>query len=65
MYNWSTDVKKLRKNREKHTIWRLESLINFGLDGEKIRRADLVKNLPRLTIDPLKRRFLNFLLGGK
>ena len=36
MKNWSTDTKKLSKNQNKFTIWKLEQLINFGLGNEKI-----------------------------
>ena len=63
MYNWSTDTKELKKNSTKHIIWKLESLINFGLNGKKINRKQLAKHLPSLHIDPQKRNFLNFLLG--
>ena len=63
MKNWSTDEKKLKKNTQKHTIWRLESLINFGLDGKKINRTLLAKNMAKLTIDPAKKRYLLKLLG--
>ena len=38
MYNWNTDTTTLRKNPEKYQIWRLEQLINFGLNGEKKHR---------------------------
>jgi hypothetical protein len=63
MYNWSTNEKKLRQHQEKHIIWKLESLINFGLNGEKLNRKQLTKHLPQLQIDQKKRNFLNFLLG--
>ena len=43
MYNWSVDVKKLRKNKEKYAIWKLEQMVNFGLNGEKIDKK-LLKN---------------------
>ena len=38
MYNWNTDTKELEKNPEEYTIWKLEQLINYGLDGEKLNR---------------------------
>ncbi|OIN90996.1 hypothetical protein AUJ42_02375 [Candidatus Collierbacteria bacterium CG1_02_44_10] len=65
MYNWSTNTTRLKQNPEKHAIWKLESLINFGLNDTKLNRKHLVKYLPFLDIDPLKRRFLNFLLSSR
>ena len=43
MHNWSVDVKKLRKNKGKYAIWKLEQMVNFGLNGEKIDKK-LLKN---------------------
>ncbi len=64
MKNWSTDEEKLAKHPKKHSIWRLESLINFGLDGGKIKESDLRKSWGSLKIDPAKRKFLDLLLHG-
>jgi len=58
MKNWSTDVSKLQKNKEKFSIWRLEQLINFGLGEEKIDRDELKKYWDVVNIDPFKRKFL-------
>ncbi|OGD62985.1 hypothetical protein A3A84_03390 [Candidatus Collierbacteria bacterium RIFCSPLOWO2_01_FULL_50_23] len=65
MYNWSTDTKKLRQDRQKYSLWKLENLINFGLNKAKISRKSLIKNLPKLDLDPKKKRFLDFLLKSK
>jgi len=62
MYNWSVDVKTLKKDKEKYTIWKLEQLINFGLNGEKINRKLLTKYWDKLSLDPLKRQYLSLLL---
>lgn len=64
MYNWSTDEQRLSKNHEKHTIWKLEQLINFGLGREKINRRDLDKYFNKIEIDSARRRFLQLLLYG-
>lgn len=62
MYNWNTDTKILRKNPGKYAIWRIEQLINFGLDKEKLD-AKLVKRYwNKLRIDPKRRNALAFLL---
>ncbi len=64
MYNWSIDIKKLSKNPEKFTVWRLEQLINFGLDGEKLDRKELKHLWPLIKnqLDPYKKRALEYLL---
>ena len=37
MYNWSVDEKLFKKeDPEGYKIWRIEQLINYGLDGEKL-----------------------------
>lgn len=65
MYNWSVDIKKLSKYPEKYKIWKLEQLINFGLDGQKLKKSDLKKYFNQLKIDPIYKRYLSFLLWPK
>lgn len=65
MYNWSVDETELKKNPKKYAIWRLEQLINFGLNGEKINREELIQYFPELNIDPVRRKLLTFLLHEK
>ena len=36
MKNWSTDLNKLAKNPAAMAVWKLEQMVNFGLDGEKL-----------------------------
>ena len=62
MRNWSTDTKILAQNPEQEKIWRLEQLVNFGLGEEKLSRQDLIKYLPKLHLDPQKKKGLEFLL---
>lgn len=62
MKNWSIDIKQLKKDREKYAVWRLEQLINFGLDGEKIKQEELKKHWRALDIDPYKRKFLSLFI---
>ena len=62
MYNWSTDTAKLKKYPEKYAVWRLEQLINYGLDGEKLDKKELIKYFPVLNIDPAKKAYLKFIL---
>ena len=63
MYNWSTDTKNLRKYPQKYTVWKLEQLINFGLNGQKLKLSELKKYFGELKIDPQKKRYLKFLLS--
>ena len=64
MFNWSTDTKVLKKYPEKYAIWKLEQLINFGLDGKKLKISELKKYFSKLQIDPQKKRYLKFLLSS-
>ena len=65
MYNWSTDTTELSKNKRKFKLWKMEQMINFGLDGGKLNKADLIKYWNELNIDPQKRETLSFLLWPK
>jgi hypothetical protein len=35
MKNWSVDVNELKKDKGKYAVWKLEQMVNFGLDGKK------------------------------
>jgi len=63
MRNWSTDVTKLKQSPKEYTKWKLEQLINFGLDGEKLNEQELREYFPKLNIDPGKRAFLQRILS--
>lgn len=65
MKNWSTDTKQLQKDPRKFAIWKLEQMINFGLDGEKISEAELKEYWNELNIDPARRKFLSLLIYGR
>lgn len=62
MKNWSTNTKKLKKNKEKYTIWRLEQMVNFGLSKEKLKKSELKKYWDVIDIDLVKRKFLSLLM---
>ncbi|MFA4831662.1 MAG: hypothetical protein WC862_03760 [Patescibacteria group bacterium] len=65
MYNWSVDIRQLKKNKQQFAKWRLEQLVNFGLNGEKIRARDLKKYWANLRLDPEKKTYLSWLLWGR
>jgi hypothetical protein len=62
MKNWSNTIEEFDQKSEQYQIWKLEQLINFGLDGEKIPKTLLKKYLSVLNIDEAKKRYLNLLL---
>ena len=62
MKNWSVDIEKLKQSPDDYNIWRLEQLINYGLDGERLSRPELLKHWNKLTIDPKKKEYLELLL---
>ncbi|OGE95830.1 MAG: hypothetical protein A3E98_00410 [Candidatus Doudnabacteria bacterium RIFCSPHIGHO2_12_FULL_48_11] len=64
MRNWAVDENKIKQKGEKaYAIWKLEQMINFGLDSrEKIKISELKKYWPDLQLDPNRRKTLEFLL---
>lgn len=65
MYNWSVDEKQFkREDPEGYKLWKLEQMINYGQAGEKISERSVRKYWKEIkdNIDPLYRRFLEFLL---
>lgn len=68
MHNWSVDEKVFKKKDPKgYKLWRLEQLINYGLDGEKLNEKEVKKAWPKIKeqLDPYKKRALEFFLWGK
>ena len=65
MYNWSTDTKKLKLNKDQLTKWQLEQAINYGLNGQKLSARVLKKYLSKLDVDTKRKKFLQLLLNGK
>ena len=65
VYNWSVDTKELKKDKEKYTIWKIEQMVNYGLDGEKIDEKLVKKYWKKLHLDPFYKEYLKFLLWSK
>jgi hypothetical protein len=68
MKNWAVDIKQLKKNPQKYQLWKIEQLINYGLEGnERIAESELRKYWPQIKdrLDPYKKRYLEYLLWGK
>lgn len=63
MYNWSVDEKAMKKaDPEGYKIWRLEQMINWGLGGEKLDKGLLRRYWGRISLDPIKKKYIKFLL---
>lgn len=66
MYNWSVDEQYFQKNDPQgYEVWRLLQLINYGLDGEKLRKKQLKKYWPQIKdkiFDPAIKECLQTIL---
>lgn len=63
MYNWSVDEKAFKKTDPKgYEKWRIEQMINWGLGEERLNQKLLRKYWRRLFLDPVKKKYLSFLL---
>ena|SRR3990167_2083690 len=63
MYNWSVDETAMKKaDPEGYEIWRLEQMINWGLDGERLNEKLVRKYWGRLYLDSPTRAYLEHLL---
>lgn len=65
MYNWSVDIKRLKKDKQKYEIWKLEQMINYGLRGKKIDKKILAKYIDNISIDPNKKQYLKMIIRLK
>jgi len=65
MYNWNTDISKFEQKSEQYIIWKLNQLINFGLNGEKIDFKLLKKYWNKLSLDPKRKKYLEALIWEK
>lgn len=62
MKNWSTNTRKLRRDKDKFAIWKLEQMVNFGLGKKKIKKSELKKYWKVINIDSAKRKFLSLFI---
>lgn len=67
MQNWSVDEVYLKKFPHKYKIWRLVQVLSYGLDGEKLNKAEVIKNWAEIApeLDLSRRAYLEFLLWGR
>ena len=62
---WDYTKTEYEKQAAADPIWKLERLINYGLEEEKIDRELLKQFLPKLRIPENRRDFLELLLWNK
>ena len=62
MYNWTVDLKELKKDKKKYAVWKLEQMVNFGLNGKKLDKKSLKKYWPQLNLDAKKKKYLSMIL---
>lgn len=62
---WDYEKTEYEKQARADEKWRLERLINYGLGGEKLKRATLEKHLGELNIPEERRDFLELILWDK
>lgn len=62
MYNWTVNVKQLKKCKNQYAIWKLEQMVNFGLNGKKLNKTELKKHWSKLNLDPKKKKYLSLIL---
>jgi len=69
IWHWSVDAKKFKKENPKaFRLWRLEHLINCGVQkGEKLSKKEVIEHWREIKdrLDPYKKRLMEFLLWGK
>lgn len=65
MYNWNTVIDRQFKKNENFLVWKLNQLINFGLNGEKLDLSLTKKYWSKLSLDPQRKSFLRLLIWGK
>lgn len=66
MHNWSVDEKAFKKaDPEGYKVWRIQQLINYGLDGERLDKKEVRHYWDRLYLDPMTKGYLEFLLWPK
>ena len=66
MYNWSVNISQFKKNYpNKYKIWKIEQMINFGLNNEKLDEKSVRKYFSKLNLDPKKREYIKSLIFKK
>lgn len=67
MYNWSVDENYLKKFPKKYRLWKLEQMISYGLEGERLDKKEILSNWDYLKkrLDPKRKELIEFFLWPK
>jgi len=65
MYNWNTSVDGWDKKSPSYQIWKLEQMINFGLNNKKLDVRLTRKYWSKLDLDPFRKKFMELILWPK
>jgi len=56
------DEKYLQNYPQKHSIWKIEQKVNFGIGEARLKISDLQKYWNKIDIDKYKRKALSLVL---
>lgn len=64
MFNWSVNEDYLKKFPKKYGLWKLEQLISYGLDGEKLDSHEVKTHWEYLKnrLDPKRKELMEYFL---
>lgn len=62
---WDYGKTEYDKQAKNDPVWHLERLINYGLNGEKLKKDDLIRHFKDLKISDDKRAFFELILWNK
>lgn len=63
MLNWDYQLpKNWQPKNDAQWIWYLERSINYGLFNKKLNLFMVKKYLPKLKIDPLRKKYIEFII---
>lgn len=65
MRNWYAKKSEESRNDDIGIIWQLNQLINFGITDRKIKINHIRRYWNKLTLDPKRKHFIEFLLWPK
>ena len=62
---WDYTKEEAQKQAKQDPLWQLERLLTYGLEGNRVKQADLVRFLPELKLTKERKAFLELLVWDK